>query len=202
MADLLASGRVATDEVVPAAGRLLAVNQRPTDPYGGHGGTVVTIRDTTELRALSGRAQVARKRLNLLYDAGVGIGTTLDVVRTAEELAEVAVPRFADFVTVDLSDPVLRGEEPAGTSTDMRRTASRGIRDDHPLYPTGRMIAFVPSTPQARGYGSGRAELVPDLSQAPGWQAQDRERAAAIVAYGIHSLITVPLRPAASSSAW
>ncbi|WP_236238758.1 SpoIIE family protein phosphatase/ATP-binding protein [Streptomyces sp. CC228A] len=194
MADLLASGRVATDEVVPAAGRLLAVNQRPTDPYGGHGGTVVTIRDTTELRALSGRAQVARKRLNLLYDAGVGIGTTLDVVRTAEELAEVAVPRFADFVTVDLSDPVLRGEEPAGTSTDMRRTASRGIRDDHPLYPTGRMIAFVPSTPQARGYGSGRAELVPDLSQAPGWQAQDRERAAAIVAYGIHSLITVPLR--------
>ncbi|OII63530.1 histidine kinase [Streptomyces sp. CC53] len=194
MADLLASGRLATDEVVPAAGRLLAVNQRPTDPYGGHGGTVVTIRDTTELRALSGRAQVARKRLNLLYDAGVGIGTTLDVVRTAEELAEVAVPRFADFVTVDLSDPVLRGEEPAGTSTDMRRTASRGIRDDHPLYPTGRMIAFVPSTPQARGYGSGRAELVPDLSQAPGWQAQDRERAAAIVAYGIHSLITVPLR--------
>ncbi|WP_149181930.1 SpoIIE family protein phosphatase/ATP-binding protein [Streptomyces sp. TRM49041] len=194
MADLLASGRVATDEVVPAAGRLLACNQRPTDPFGGPGGTVVTIRDTTELRALSGRAQVARKRLNLLYDAGVGIGTTLDVVRTAEELADVAVPRFADYVTVDLADPVLRGEEPSGTSTDMRRTASRGIRDDHPLYPVGRMIAFVSSSPQARGFGSGRAELVPDLSHAPGWHAQDRETTAAIVAYGIHSLITVPLQ--------
>ncbi|MFJ8693299.1 ATP-binding SpoIIE family protein phosphatase, partial [Streptomyces roseolilacinus] len=194
MADLLCSGRLATDEVVPATGRLLAVNQRPTDPYGGHGGTVVTIRDTTELRALSGRAQVARKRLNLLYDAGVGIGTTLDVVRTAEELAEVAVPRFADFVTVDLADPVLRGEEPTGTGSDMRRTASRGISDDHPLYPTGRMITFVASTPQARGFGSGRAELVPDLSRAPGWQAQDPQRAGRIVAYGIHSLITVPLK--------
>ncbi|MCH0540769.1 SpoIIE family protein phosphatase [Streptomyces sp. MUM 203J] len=194
IAELLTSGRVATDEVVPAAGRLLAVNQRPTDPYGGPGGTVATIRDTTELRALSGRAQVARKRLNLLYDAGGGIGTSLDVVRTAEELAEVAVPRFADFVTVDLSAPVLRGEEPAGTDTAMRRTASRGIRDDHPLYPTGNMITFVPSTPQARGFGSGRAELVPDLSRAPGWQAQDPERAGAIVSYGIHSLIAVPLR--------
>ncbi|WP_175409995.1 SpoIIE family protein phosphatase/ATP-binding protein [Streptomyces sp. TRM64462] len=194
MAGLLCSGRVATDEVVPAAGRLLAVNQRPTDPYGGPAGTVVTIRDTTELRSLSGRAEVARKRLNLLYDAGVGIGTTLDVVRTAEELADVAVPRFADFVTVDLADPVLRGEEPTASSTDMRRTASRGIRPDSPLYPTGRMIAFMPSTPQARGFGSGRAELVPDLSHAPGWQAQDPERAAAIVAYGIHSLITVPLK--------
>ncbi|MFV2119931.1 SpoIIE family protein phosphatase [Streptomyces sp. Act-28] len=194
MADLLDSGRLATDEVVPAADRLLAVNQRPTDPYGGHGGTVTTIRDTTELRTLSGRAQIARKRLDLLYDAGVGIGTTLDVARTAEELAEVAVPRFADFVTVDLADPVLHGEEPTGTGSDMRRTASRGIRDDHPLYPVDRMIAFVASTPQARGFGSGRAELVPDLSRAPGWQAQDPERAGRIVAYGIHSLITVPLK--------
>ncbi|NKY16355.1 SpoIIE family protein phosphatase [Streptomyces somaliensis DSM 40738] len=194
MAGLLGSGRPATDEVVPAAGRLLAVNQRPTGPYGGHGGTVVTIRDTTELRTLSGRAEVARRRLDLLYDAGVGIGTTLDVARTAEELADVAVPRFADFVTVDLADPVLRGEEPVGTGGDMRRAASRGIRDDHPLYPAGRMISFVASTPQARGFGSGRAELVPDLSRAPGWHAQDPERAGRILAYGIHSLVTVPLK--------
>ncbi|WP_078888018.1 SpoIIE family protein phosphatase [Streptomyces sp. NRRL S-118] len=194
IAELLASGRVATDEVVLAADRLLAVNQRPTDRDGGPAGTVATIRDTTELRALTGRAEGARKRLNLLYDAGVGIGTSLDVVRTAEELAEVAVPRFADFVTVDLADAVLRGEEPTGTGADMRRTAVAGIRHDHPLYPRGRMIGFLPSTPQARGFGSGRAELVPHLSQAPGWQAQDPERAGRIVEYGIHSLIAVPLK--------
>ncbi|MEE1754677.1 SpoIIE family protein phosphatase [Streptomyces sp. SP18CS02] len=194
MAQLLCSGRVATDEVVLAAERLLAVNQRPTDRDGGPAGTVATIRDTTELRALTGRAEGARNRLNLLYDAGVGIGTTLDVVRTAEELAEVAVPRFADYVTVDLADPVLRGEEPTGNGADMRRTAVNGIHADHPLYPRGRMIDFLPSTPQARGFGSGRPEVVTDLSQAFGWQAQDPQRAARIVAYGIHSLITVPLK--------
>ncbi|WP_442812372.1 SpoIIE family protein phosphatase [Streptomyces sp. NBC_01210] len=192
--ELLASGRVATDEVHLAGERLLAVNQRPTDRHGGPKGTVATLRDSTELRALYGKAEMARERLRLLYDAGLGIGTTLDVVRTAEELAKVAVPRFADFVTVDLADPVLRGEEPAGTATDMRRTAVHGIRDDHPLYELDRLIDFLPSTPQARGFGSGRPELVPDLSATPGWRAQDPVRTQMIVEYGIHSLITVPLQ--------
>ncbi|MGW2562725.1 SpoIIE family protein phosphatase [Streptomyces sp. NPDC001514] len=193
-AELLASGRSATDEVHTAGNRLLVVNQRHTDGPGGPMGTVATIRDSTELQALTGRADVARKRLQLLYDAGVCIGTTLDVTRTAEELAEVAVPRFSDFVTVDLADPVLQGEEPNGSSPGMRRTAVSGIRDDHPLYERGRLIAFLPSTPQAIGLGSGRAELVPHLSDAPGWHAQDPERTREIVEYGIHSLITVPLQ--------
>lgn len=91
--ELLVSGRVATDEVHLAGDRLLAVNQRLAKPYGGQpSGTVMTLRDSTELAALSGRAEVARERLQLLYDAGGRIGTTLDVVRTAEELSEVAVP--------------------------------------------------------------------------------------------------------------
>ena len=62
------------------------------------------------------------------------IGTTLDVRRTAEELAEVAVPRFADFVTVDLAEAVLHGEEPTAPPArlDLRRTAVGGIRDGPP----------------------------------------------------------------------
>ncbi|MFE9172219.1 SpoIIE family protein phosphatase [Streptomyces kebangsaanensis] len=192
--DLLASGRVATDEVHLAGARLLAVNQRPTDRDGGPRGTVVTLRDSTELQALSGRAEVARERLELLYDAGLAIGTTLDAARTADELAQVAVPRFADFVSVDLADGVLRGEEPATTATGMRRIAVRGVQDDPPLYEKGRLIDFLPSTPQARGYGTGHLELVTDLSSASGWRAQDPERAAAIVDYGIHSLISAPIQ--------
>lgn len=90
IAEPIASGLSATDELHMAADRLLAVNIRPTAPYG-QAGTVVTLRDTTELRALTGRAEVARERLKLLYDAGVQVGTTLNVERTAEELAEVAV---------------------------------------------------------------------------------------------------------------
>ncbi|GGT06342.1 histidine kinase [Streptomyces kurssanovii] len=193
MAELLLSGRVATDEVLEAGDRLLVVNQRPTRPQGRPAGSAVTIRDSTEMQLLSSRAETARRRLKLLYDAGGDVGTTLDVVRTAEELADVAVPQLADFVTVDLAEPVLKGDEP-GPGDDMRRTAVSGIRSDHPLYALGSLIDFLPSTPQARGYGTGAAELVPDLNDAPGWHAQDPARTSAIVGYGIHSLIAAPLK--------
>ncbi|MFJ3952415.1 SpoIIE family protein phosphatase [Streptomyces sp. Je 1-4] len=192
-AELLASGREATDEVHRAGGRLLAVNQRPTDRYGGPPGSVAMLRDSTELRALSGKVKAARQRLKVLYDASVSIGTTLEVTRTAEELAEAAVPEFADFVTVDLAESVLHGEEPKGTEQKLRRTATTGIREDHPLYPTGELISFVSSSPQVKGLAIGRAVLEPDLRTATGWRAQDPERARRILEYGIHSLITVPL---------
>ncbi|MEU3417514.1 SpoIIE family protein phosphatase [Streptomyces murinus] len=192
--ELLASGREATDEVLFAGERLLAVNQRPTDHGGAPGGTVVTLRDTTELQALSGRAEVARERLKLLYDAGLGVGTSLDVRRTAEELARIAVPRFADYVTVDLDDGILHGEEPAPTAATLRRIAVHGIRADHPLYEQDRLIDFKPFTPQARGYGSGHSELVSDLAAATDWRAQDPERTENILEYGIQSLISAPIR--------
>jgi len=193
VAGLLDSGRVATDEVHLVGERLLAVNQRATDLQDGPSGSVATLRDSTELRALSGRADVARERLKLLYDAGVGVGTSLDVTRTAEELAEVAVPRFADFVTVDLAEAVLNGGEPEATGR-LRRTAVGGIREDAPLYPVGEQIMFVATSPQARSLSTGQSFVEPDLSKAGGWLAQDLERSAQVVEYGIHSLITVPLR--------
>ncbi|MDQ1050745.1 SpoIIE family protein phosphatase [Streptomyces sp. V4I2] len=190
---LLASGRVATDEVHLVKDRLLAINQRTTDSKGGPPGSVATLRDSTELRALSGRAETARERLNMLYDAGVAIGTSLDVTRTAEELAELAVPRFADFVTVDLFDAVLSGGQPQAATT-LRRTAVNGIRKDAPLYPVGERIRLVDTSPQARCLAAEQAVVEPRLSEAAGWQAQDLERSAQVVAYGIHSLIAVPLR--------
>lgn len=194
MARLLASGRSATDEVRLAGDRLLAVNQRPTDPGGGPSGCVATLRDTTELQAVTGRADVAQERLKLLFDAGGEIGTSLDVERTSQELADFAVPRFADFVTVDLADPVLRGEEPSESGAAMRCVAFRGIRDDTPLYPPGKLIPFVPSTPQGLGYGSGETVLEADMTAFSGWQAQAPERARSLVEAGIHSMIAAPLR--------
>ncbi|WP_431046021.1 SpoIIE family protein phosphatase [Streptomyces sp. P1-3] len=194
MARLVVSGRTATDELHPAGDRLLAVNQRATDRYGGPMGSVTTLRDSTELQALTGRMEVTSKRLKLLYAAGVGIGTSLDVVRTAEELAEVAVAGFADFVTVDLAEPVLRGEEPTGGETRMRRSAVRGIRDDHPLLPIDATIDYAATTPQARGFGSGRSEVVADLADALDWQAQDPVQTRRVTDYGIHSLIAAPIQ--------
>ncbi|MFF1324378.1 SpoIIE family protein phosphatase [Streptomyces chartreusis] len=194
LARLFASGRDATDEVHLAQGRLLAVSQRSTDRDGGPPGSVATLRDTTELRTLTGRADVAQERLKLLYDAGLEIGTTLDVTRTSQELTDFAVPRFADFVSVDLADPVLRGEEPKEGRADMRRVAFRGVRDDSPLYPIGKLIHFAPGTPQAFGFGTGRSVLETDLPAFAGWQEQDPANARRLVRYGFHAMLTVPLR--------
>ncbi|MFJ5809677.1 SpoIIE family protein phosphatase [Streptomyces sp. NPDC093093] len=194
IAESVASGRSATDELHVAADRLLAVNIRRTAPYG-KAGTVVTLRDTTELRALSGRAEMARERLNLLYDAGMQVGTTLNLERTAEELAEAAVPRFADVVTVDLLDPVLRGEEPSEASSEMRRTAVVGLDGNHPLSPVGELIRVAPSGPMATGRTGGHAVLEADLRATPQrWRAQHQANAQQILDRGIHSLVSVPLR--------
>ncbi|GAB2700721.1 SpoIIE family protein phosphatase [Kitasatospora kifunensis] len=199
LAELLASGRAVTDEVHLAEDRLLAVSSRPTAPFGGEPGSVATIRDTTELRALAGQAEAARTRLRLLYDAGLRVGTTLDVVRTAQELADVSVPRFADFVTVELAEPVLRGDEPlldAGTAQGppIRRVAASGISEDRPFYPVGSLISPLPGTPEESALATGRAALTVDLRQAYAWRARDPQVADRILAYGVHSLLSAPLK--------
>ncbi|WP_328502364.1 SpoIIE family protein phosphatase [Streptomyces sp. NBC_00457] len=194
LARLLASGRDATDEVQLSRGRLLAVSRRSTAWDGGPPGSVATLRDTTELQALTGRAEVAQQRLRLLYDAGLEIGTSLDVTRTSQELADFAVPRFADYVTVDVADPVLRGGEPKAGITDMRRVAFQGVKEGSPLYAPGKLIHFAATTPQAAGFLAGEPVLEEDLTTLSGWQVQEPERARNIVAFGIHSMLAVPLR--------
>ncbi|MFD8231497.1 SpoIIE family protein phosphatase [Streptomyces sp. NPDC059696] len=137
-------------------------------------------------------ALAARRRLELLSEASTRIGTTLDVRRTAEELAETAVPGLADFVTIDLPDAVLRGEEAADPLTDLRRTVVHGTREGLPFTPPGKRTDFGPATPQLRCLGNREAVLEPDLRAASGWLAQDPEPTARLLAH-VHSLIAVPL---------
>ncbi|MFH8798239.1 SpoIIE family protein phosphatase [Streptomyces sp. NPDC017936] len=192
---LLSSPQTVTDEVHLAGDRLLAVNKRPAYPRADRGGSVVTLRDTTELAAVSGRAEVARERLKLLYEAGVKIGTTLDVGRTAQELADVAAPQFADLVTVDLLDAVLRGWEPTAEGwRHLRRAAIGGEQRTVPVYPLGDVITFSPGTPQMRALQERRVVLEADLRRTPGWREQDPRRAREALEGGLRSLVTVPLR--------
>ncbi|WP_405512389.1 SpoIIE family protein phosphatase [Streptomyces canus] len=137
-------------------------------------------------------ALAARRRLELLSEASTRIGTTLDVRRTAEELAETAVPGLADFVTIDLPDAVLRGEESADPLADLRRTVVHGIREGLPFTAPGERIDFGPTAPQLRCLTSGEAVLEPDLKAAAGWLAQDPEHTARLLAH-VQSLIAVPL---------
>ncbi|MFF8395626.1 SpoIIE family protein phosphatase, partial [Streptomyces sp. NPDC016172] len=137
-------------------------------------------------------ALAARRRLELLSEASTRIGTTLDVRRTAEELAETAVPGLADFVTIDLPDAVLRGEESADPLADLRRTVVHGMAEGLPFTPPGKRIDFGPTAPQLRCLSSGEAVLEPDLKAAAGWLAQGPEHTARLLAH-VHSLIAVPL---------
>ncbi|MGW3058064.1 SpoIIE family protein phosphatase [Streptomyces goshikiensis] len=138
-------------------------------------------------------AVAARRRLELLAEASARIGTTLDVTRTARELAEMAVPRLADYVTIDVPEAVLRGEESAHPATELHRAVVHGVRDDCPFYPAGRRVELRAGTPHMRCLDSGQEVLEPHLSTAVGWIDQEPEHARRILDRGVHSLVCVPL---------
>lgn len=76
-----------------------------TDAEGQVRGVCLAAHDFTE-------QYNARERLQLVNEASMRIGTTLDVTRTAQELADVCVPALGDFVSVDLLDPPEHGANP------------------------------------------------------------------------------------------
>ncbi|MFF7134468.1 MULTISPECIES: SpoIIE family protein phosphatase [unclassified Streptomyces] len=143
----------------------------------------------------------ARRRLAVLNDASLRIGTTLDVTRTADELAEVAVSGFADFVTVDLLESVALGEEPEPVPPDrpvtVRRTAQRSVLAGCPesVVPTGERTFYPVGTPPMRALIAGRGTL-PTIGD-PGmqeWVESSPARAETVAKYMIHSVMMVPLR--------
>ncbi|MGW1191619.1 SpoIIE family protein phosphatase [Streptomyces sp. NPDC002559] len=195
-AALFASGRSVSDEVLRSGNRLLAVNLRPTGERGGPPGTVVTLRDTTELRAVTGQAESVTERLLLLYEASARIGTTLDVTRTAQELADVATPGFADATTVDLVGPVPPGEDPVVSDDgglEMRRTAIAAPEAGRPLYPLDRKVGFVPSRTRAVHVRIDSENLEQEVITRIGRRYWDPERLRGLLDQGFHSMISVPL---------
>ncbi|WP_031078863.1 SpoIIE family protein phosphatase [Streptomyces sp. NRRL S-118] len=106
---------------------------------------------------------LAQQRLDLLVRAGGRVGTTLDMVRTAQELSAVAVPQFADAVTVDLLDAVLEGDQPAPGTAPARRVVRvwDGPVDGAPAPGAAprRPVDYPPDSPQARSLATGRPVL-------------------------------------------
>ncbi|MFI2261303.1 SpoIIE family protein phosphatase [Streptomyces tubercidicus] len=142
----------------------------------------------------------SRERLALLSEAGERIGTTLDVMRTAQELADFAVPRLADVVTVDLFEPVLRGEEPPDTSPHLpplRRAGQRSVLPGCPelLTAIGEEAVYAPGSPISRCLLDGTAHLEPLLDPSTvAWMRADQARTAKIREWGLHSYMAVPIR--------
>ncbi len=164
------------------------------DENGTVDGLSATVFDTTE-------QYWARQRLAVLNDASLRIGSTLDVTRTAEELAEVAVTGFADFVTVDLLESVAQGEEPRsvppGESVAVRRAAQRSVLMGCPesvvasggtsLYPADSL----PVLALVSGRGTRHRSDDPVLRA---WVESSPARAETVGKYMIHSVMMVPLR--------
>lgn len=142
----------------------------------------------------------ARRHLALINEAGVRIGSTLDLDRTVQELADVLVPRVADFVAVDLSSAVVHGEEldPAlmAGSAELLRRAEQSIREDRPesVVPVGAAVTYPEMSPQYRCVATGRPVLDPVVDLTTFWLSQDAARSAKLREVGIHSHMVVPLR--------
>ncbi|CAM5302835.1 SpoIIE family protein phosphatase [Streptomyces pilosus] len=142
----------------------------------------------------------ARERLQLVNEASMRIGTTLDVTRTAQELAEVCVPVLADFVSVDLLEPDEPGGEPAQpltTPVSLRRVAHRSRTPGAPeaTAETGEVVVYPAAAPHADSLIAGHSIMASMASgELDPWLAVDEERAREIREHGVHSILSVPLQ--------
>ncbi|GGV39173.1 SpoIIE family protein phosphatase [Streptomyces griseoflavus] len=142
----------------------------------------------------------ARERLQLVNEASMRIGTTLDVTRTAQELAEVCVPALADFVSVDLLEPDEPGGEPVQprtTPVSLRRVAhrSRTPGDPEATVETGELVVYPAAAPHADSLIAGHSIMASMSSgELDPWLAADEERAREIREHGVHSILSVPLQ--------
>lgn len=171
----------------PGRERIVSVSAfRMEDPSGRVLGVAETIEDVTDRHR-------AQRRLALLNEASVRVGTSLDVTETARELAEVAVHGLADYCSVDLLKPVTLGDEPVpGGSGPLVRVALSPPEHRIP-FKEGDVVTLLPESPQARCLYERRPILEGLLPLRPEWYAMDRRRIEIALGLGVHSLIAAPL---------
>ncbi|MFF8942446.1 SpoIIE family protein phosphatase [Streptomyces sp. NPDC014864] len=142
----------------------------------------------------------ARERLALLNDVSAQVGSTLDVMRTAQEMADVAVGRLADFVTIDLLDSLFRGVEPRSPSQGtvaLRRVAQQSVLPGAPeaVIQPGDVDHYPEAAPPVRCVVTGRPSLHSTSDEAvQAWQEADPARSGVVRKFGIHSIMVIPLR--------
>ncbi|MFD8391351.1 SpoIIE family protein phosphatase [Streptomyces sp. NPDC059680] len=173
---------------------------RLDDTMGNVLGVAVSVVDITEQHRASLEAEAARRRLAVIADASTRIGTTLDLDRTACELAEVAVPELADVAAVDLLDSVVEGRRSTlgpSESAVIRALAVRpqdGSDVARAADPPGRIATYEPDRLITECVRSAEAVLVPhvkdeDLPRI----ARSPEAAELLGRAGLHSYLAVPL---------
>ncbi|MFJ1602337.1 SpoIIE family protein phosphatase [Streptomyces sp. NPDC088253] len=165
-----------------------------TDAEGRVRGVCLAAHDFTE-------QYNARERLQLVNEASVRIGTTLDVTRTAQELADVCVPALGDFVSVDLLDPPEHGgephPEPPTSPIRLRRAAHQSVNQGCPeaVLKPGQIDVYPAHSPQAASLTASRTIVAPDdHATLAEWFSWDEVRGARIAEYGLHTSMSVPIK--------
>ncbi|MFF4902034.1 SpoIIE family protein phosphatase [Streptomyces sp. NPDC001068] len=157
---------------------------------------------TISVDVVEGRRE--RERLTVLGEARSRLGSTLDVMQTGQELAELAVPLFADGVAVDLEQSVPFGEGApirigsiGARLPVLRRVGVASIHRGAPESPwvRGERTLIPPASPLARALRTGRSCLEAKADTAPGgWIDGSPLLAQRMREHGMHSVMVVPIR--------
>ncbi|WP_327312516.1 SpoIIE family protein phosphatase [Streptomyces sp. NBC_01235] len=173
---------------------------RLEDARGTVLGVAASVVDVTDRHRAAVEAEAARRRLALIADASARIGTTLDLERTARELADVAVPELADMAAVDLLDAVVAGRRTSlGPAEDavIRALAVRVYNAPDALQasdPPGQVARYGPQRLVTECVRTGQPVMVAqvkdeDLARI----ARSPESAELLARAGVHSYLAVPL---------
>ncbi|MEW2046800.1 SpoIIE family protein phosphatase [Streptomyces sp. NPDC005476] len=174
---------------------------RIEDTNGRVLGLAMAVLDVSERQQAAAEVARARQRLSVIADAGVRIGTTLDLRQTARELTDVTVPHVADLAAVDILESVVAhgtitpvtGHAPA----EFRALAvAAGYPTDaiHAADPVGELATYGPSRVITRCVRSARPVLVERVEARMMRRiARDANAARTLHAAGVHSYLALPL---------
>ncbi|MFI8193278.1 SpoIIE family protein phosphatase [Streptomyces sp. NPDC085946] len=173
---------------------------RVEDPAGRPIGVIASLLDITDQQRAHTEAEAGRRRLALLSEASIRVGSSLEVERTAQELADLAVPRLADAVTVDVLDTLAHGDEPGpglAAGVALRRLGKAplaGSAVTGTLAPLGRTLAFPSAAPYTQALAERQPFLLARLdARSIASAARHTSRPAQLLKLGVHSLMMVPL---------
>lgn len=143
----------------------------------------------------------ARRRLQLVNEASVHIGSTLDMTRTAQELADVCVPDLADFVSIDLVEHLILSEEPPPAPltapVTLRHAAHQSVAPGCPetMPKPAQVDTYPAASPQAGALVADRTIVTEDAADSlAAWLDCDLPRKARLEELGVHSTMSVPIR--------
>ncbi|WP_318207138.1 SpoIIE family protein phosphatase [Streptomyces sp. SJL17-1] len=163
-------------------------------------GVAASVIDVTERHLADADADRSRRRLALIADASARVGTTLEVEKTADELASVVVPELADIAAVDVLDSVLALRRPGapdeGPELFRALAVKAGARTEAlpAADPPGAITMYGADRLVTRCVHTGLPVLVEHVG--PGDLARiarSPEAAELLARAGVHSYLAVPL---------